>query len=55
MLSKLIILALIPVVVAWVVAVALRNSLAAKLMTESQRKISDAGCFDPTEALHGIF
>ncbi|HEX7672736.1 MAG TPA: hypothetical protein VF412_01125 [Bdellovibrio sp.] len=54
MVSKLVILALIPIVVAWVVAKALRNSLLTKLMTEQHRRLSDAGCFDPTEALHGI-
>lgn len=54
MISKLVILILIPIVVAWVIVKALRSSLAAKLMSENHRKLSDAGCFDPTEALHGI-
>lgn len=56
MASKVVIMALLPIIILWVVAIAIRNTLQHKVHSTQKciGNISDSGCFDPTEALDGI-
>lgn len=48
---KVLLLALLPLIVGWVVLVAVRDTV---LSQTKGRKLEDSGRFDPTEALYGI-
>lgn len=56
MTMKVLLLALLPFIIAWVVIIAVRDTLASRALAAhgDNHKIADSGRFDPTEALHGI-
>ncbi len=53
MATKVILLTLLPLIVLWIVVIAFCKAFVPQSKANSKH-LSDAACFDPTEALHEI-